>query len=105
MFFIGVNATFFPMHMLGLSGLPRRVPDYPDAFTPLNTFSSLGSMVSLVSLVLFFLMLYYSLANIVTRDYLVPFHFNYFVPALPLVPFVAFDAFTPQQMTRHIGGL
>jgi len=55
--FIGVNLAFFPMHFLGLQGMPRRYADYPDAFAGWNFVSSIGAFIAGAGVLVFLVML------------------------------------------------
>jgi len=51
------------MHFLGLAGMPRRIPDYPDAFAGWNALASYGSYISVVASFLFFYIVYLTLTG------------------------------------------
>jgi len=60
-FFVGVNVLFFPMHFLGNSGMPRRYPDYPEAFAYWNGVASMGYAIMGVGILIFFVNVIWSL--------------------------------------------
>jgi cytochrome c oxidase subunit 1 len=50
---LGLNVTFFPMHFVGLAGMPRRVVDYSLPFSDLNLVSSIGAGILGLTQILF----------------------------------------------------
>lgn len=63
LFFIGVNVTFFPMHFMGLAGMPRRISDYHNAFADWNAIASMGAMVSVFATIVFFVLLLHAFVS------------------------------------------
>jgi cytochrome c oxidase subunit 1 len=61
--FIGANLTFFPQHFLGLQGMPRRIPDYPDAFAGWNFVSSIGAYIGFSGALFFVVIVWLTLRS------------------------------------------
>jgi cytochrome c oxidase subunit 1 len=61
--FLGVNTTFFPIHFLGLAGIPRRYSDYPDFYAGWNFIARVGSIISVISALIFIFTLWETLAR------------------------------------------
>ena len=61
--FVGVNVLFFPQHFAGMAGMPRRIPDYPDAYAGWNMISSYGAYITAIGGLLFFVVLWKTLTS------------------------------------------
>ena len=63
--FIGFNLTFFPMHMLGIKGMPRRIADYSSSagWNDWNLLATIGGFIIAVSILPFVWNVFVSLRN------------------------------------------
>lgn len=58
-----------PMHLLGIAGLPRRIPDFPDAYLAFGEIMTIGSFLTVISI---FIFLYIVVHNTFNRNILTP---------------------------------
>ena len=63
--FVGFNLTFFPMHELGLAGMPRRIADYSSTagWNDLNLLATIGGFTIAASMLLFLWNIFLSLRS------------------------------------------
>jgi cytochrome c oxidase subunit 1 len=55
---ISMNIAFFPMHFLGLAGMPRRIADYALQFTHFNRISSIGAFIFGLAQIIFVIVIF-----------------------------------------------
>lgn len=59
--FVSANIAFFPMHFLGMMGMPRRIADYNPIYADLNMISSIGAAIFGITQILLVFNIFYSL--------------------------------------------
>ena len=67
-FTIAINIVFFPMHALGLSGMPRRIPDYADGYADWNNIMTFGSILTIISVLIFLYLVSHLFKNVKTNN-------------------------------------
>ena len=60
---IAFNVTFFPMHFLGLAGMPRRIPDYNMQFAEWNMVASIGALAFGLAQIFFIIIVFRTIAG------------------------------------------
>nr|YP_009659032.1 cytochrome c oxidase subunit 1 [Spizellomyces sp. 'palustris']QCQ69030.1 cytochrome c oxidase subunit 1 [Spizellomyces sp. 'palustris'] len=62
-FTIAINIVFFPMHFLGIAGMPRRIPDFADGYASWNSIMTIGSFLTVISIFIFLYIVSFTVFN------------------------------------------